>query len=1268
MKIIPDFKKLIKRFIIILICLVISVGGLFYFIIIHNFKKSIQYIVNTESKGKYAFDAGAATVSIKNKHIAFRNASLHSTDTLNVDTHYEIEIPKIDFSFLSWRDIIFNKKLKVNKFSLIDPSILVHDHLVRDKVVRKDREFKTTDILGFLDKTLKHFNVNSFNIINASFTYVRQNTSRPFHASNINFSVSNFKKVDNNDEHLLGSDNISLQMGQQHWVLPDGTGEINFKGLNFFSKGQRFEIDSFAFLQYKTIDEEELKFSAAKFFFNSRHLPAIYQKEELLIDTLYCMNPILTVLDNAKTKEKKDTLGKKQDRNYLFKLIKINFVSVLDAELRINNKFMNAPREENEKNNIFIYNLMLDNINNGEISTDSVRIKLKYLEFYSRDSLYKLRINDFALNNKSALFGGVSYGPSEFNSVKESIQFKAPSFTLQDISISELLRGRLKAGNAVLTKPIINIEPDQEKNNKRDNKKSAPDLAFFKTMNTLSDIIDVNDLHIYNGSLNYKLKGNQPLQINVKGFNAGLRLNQLFSSDHVLDVEHAISKIEMNEINLLSKDLIAKISGYKFQGIKGQSTLNNITITLSDGTIIEGKNAYWQYLDLEHLKLTQEIKAPVFSLGKLEVKIGKKVELHTSKKRQQIPSVNIDKLLINQLVFLKGNKENGLTFYGDHLSFNNFINTGNIFRWSNLKLNLNNLRWHQGTNTLGIETIFLSEKGNDAREVCFNSADSNKLTNLFIPHVRINMDIRSTDFSTLKIKAIQSDSSVFKITSFANKGKQELKKIAVPIDIFLKKLDLKNIFFEHVNITGKDTIFFKSEVAIRGNEFNFLKNDKDIFRQQNILLRLQNSSFSQPTIKVNIPLLTVKFSEGKLIQQKKGDLEISGSADASWENADFKYETDSVLLAGKNLSGNFINKGFEWKKNEELNYNDLSQKINFLGDSLQFQNNDLKFNMDSYSWDPGKNKLSLNLFYFQPKKTMEETFAEAKWQNDYMVLKGDSIILSGLHYPSIKDSLLHIKTIAAAGVEVNLSRDKRIPFKHGEEKLMATKLIQTIPFPIQIDSLLLQDNKLNYHEFSTATKLWSTIPLHSISGSIANISNDPNEKDSLRVLLSSTLLGNNISRFSYHESYEDSLSGFVAENHLSHMDLSSISTVSHTMAGAKIVKGSADTLYAIWTGNKYAAIGKMNFNYKDLKIKLFDVPDINNQGFKSKLKTFVVNLILPKKRERESVIYLIRDKEKFIFNYWIKTTASGILSTIGLKSNKKLLKAFEKNKKNFSLD
>ena len=117
-----------------------------------------------------------------------------------------------------------------------------------------------------------------------------------------------------------------------------------------------------------------------------------------------------------------------------------------------------------------------------------------------------------------------------------------------------------------------------------------------------------------------------------------------------------------------------------------------------------------------------------------------------------------------------------------------------------------------------------------------------------------------------------------------------------------------------------------------------------------------------------------------------------------------------------------------------------------------------------------------------------------------------------------------------------------------------------------------------------------------------------------------------------------------------------------------VTSGSCDTMNARATGNKYASIGQMQFNYHDLKIALQNREDTLNKRFSMSFVTFVANsFVIKSKNRKRSYIFFVRDREKFIFNYWIKTILSGVLTSAGIKRNAKYEKEYEKMREQYTL-
>jgi hypothetical protein len=214
---------------------------------------------------------------------------------------------------------------------------------------------------------------------------------------------------------------------------------------------------------------------------------------------------------------------------------------------------------------------------------------------------------------------------------------------------------------------------------------------------------------------------------------------------------------------------------------------------------------------------------------------------------------------------------------------------------------------------------------------------------------------------------------------------------------------------------------------------------------------------------------------------------------------------------------------------------------------------------------------------------------------------------------------------------------------------------------------VVQQSAVTVNESSKSTNKWSAVPITDINALITHFGNTYGNADSLLVQATGKLLGNPIRYFSYHESYGDSLSGFAAESYLAPMDLKDFNTVAIPMAAIKVRRGYADTIFSQWSGNKYATLGTMNFYYHHLNVQVLNKKDSMRQGFKANLETFLANAFLRNRNQRPTRMFFERDREKFIFNYWVKAETSGMVTAVGVKKDKKYLKKYNKVPKKYSL-
>ena len=93
----------------------------------------------------------------------------------------------------------------------------------------------------------------------------------------------------------------------------------------------------------------------------------------------------------------------------------------------------------------------------------------------------------------------------------------------------------------------------------------------------------------------------------------------------------------------------------------------------------------------------------------------------------------------------------------------------------------------------------------------------------------------------------------------------------------------------------------------------------------------------------------------------------------------------------------------------------------------------------------------------------------------------------------------------------------------------------------------------------------------------------------------------------------------------------------------------------------------MKFYYNDLKIQLLNRETETLKGIGPVLGSFFANTFFIRTNNpknfvfRKGDIFFERDKKRAIFNYWVKSFLSGVVSSVGAVNNKKKIRKMQKD-------
>lgn len=1223
--------------------------ALLYYLITYRFKESLRYAVKMQTKGQYAFDAGSAEVSFGKRAIILRHSSVHSMDRQHSPTAYSIEMPEMYFSLASWKDLLMNRKIIVDSLAFISPHVKMNARL--QSSAKQRARFKGTDILDILQKTLTHFNAHSFSMRNGSYDYLVED-SMMLHVNDINLYVQNFTEINNKDDHLFGSDRVVFSLGRQRWILPKRKQDISFSALRFDSRGQRLEVDSVNYTEQDSAGRAGLSFQAYKIFFNSRHLPAVYQHNRLLIDTLTCLNPVLTIPPGRRSGGRQDTLlaGNRMP----FGFLQVGFINVVSADVHLQGR-----QAASRNSNLRIYNLKVNPQAQRPLSIDSVRMDLREMVFYSRDSLYQMRIDEFAIERDGILFKGVTYMPTEKNHAGKTVTATAPALRLKNVDLESLMRKHLRAGEAELIHPVITVHRQHSQPARTASVKGLPKNldVFYETLHGIREMVHVEHFRLRNGELNYKAGGEHGSELKAGSIEAHILLDKLFLSDSLVDIKHAIPDLRVGSLHLLSKGTKITAHNYRFDGVMRRSWNERLDMQLPNGAQLRADNIYWEVFDWDVFQQTHAIQVDYFRAGSITLNLpgkNKKEEQHNP--RHPLPVIRVAKLEADQFIFFQTAPGGNVQARGGGLLIGQLHTREHFFAWKDAQLKLSSVQVKKPGFSLetGAAAIF-SGKESEITNVRLVSGS----TKLALPALHFRLPVYSTDVSRIEIPYLDAnDAEVELLSKTGNTAKRSSPPVMkTPLALHIGEVNMKNANIAYTGIGPEDSMRLQTRLQVKVKDVR--TRDEGLgFADADILL--EDSRFSRPGLSMALPYTRFQLSVAEINNRT-----VSALAALSWKGGRFKREKDAAVVSVEQFAGSLPSTAIRLHHNEKFNWKSLLALMTTEGGKMNFSNEQLHAGAGSFHWTG--NALRIGDIFMQPRLSREETFRKEKWQQDYITVNGGTITLTGFDPARMGDTIPHAAKVMLNGLAMTVSRDKHMPLQHGVTKEMPTALLKNISVPFRIDTVSISNSTVTYAERPAKTDHWNEIPVKNVEGTILNLGNRFNKEDSLLVFASGNVFNGSIRRLAYRESYGDSLSGFTARLDVSPLHLPELGRNAMPQGHIRITEGDIDTVFSTWKGNTYAAYGQMHFYYSNLRLRISDKYHPGKWRPLPALETWLANLLLPSRITRPSFIFTERNREKFIFNYWIITQKSGVMSAIGLKRNRAYRKKYNRYRQQYFL-
>ncbi len=1259
-------KPRLKR-ILIFLSIPFLLGGIIHYTLSYQVKHILQLLVEKESDEAYKLNASKIDISFWNKSLIVEHAQIISVDSTKAKTHYTIELPRMYLSISSWSSLLIQHKASIDSVHFINSKIRIHE---RSPVKTKTgNNIQLGDVFSTIEKALNFLEVKSFSIENGSFIYKSIHSSKTLTSTGINLSIKNLSEK-NKKGHLFYSEDIRVNIENQFWEMPDGVHSIRFKSLNFSGRNQYFELDSCIIHAAATPERTESTLLTEKFFFNDLAFSSLYESNALSIDTLLCIKPMFIVgTDTIKTAGHASADTSEKDLSKLlpglFQSVHFNYISIEDGQLILKNNLRHEPNTFFQKSDLKIYNLSLQQNRSPYFKTDSILFGLKNIEFNTPDSTFKIIASELMIVNNDLVLKNSSFGPVSRISQGKSISFSAPEFKLVNIDFISLIQKKLKADKAELLNPCILIRTTKNSAKRADTAVAGID-RFYSSLHEFRELVGIETLQIYDGTVKIQNPDRHNTRMYMQGINALVLPIHFVNSDSLVEIKHSMPAIEIERLTVESDNMKLQVENFSFDGINRKNYADHVRMTLQSGLQLEAWKLYWGIFDWDLFQKYRRIQIADFRASKLNVQLNRSQRSNTQNTAaKDLPDLRIARLNVTDLKLNSVIGQDTFALNGHNISFDSIRSRERFLTWKRGNGTFENILFNTKDARAAINSLQIATDGETViRHIRWYKKTNSSELNIHVPLLHFSGNIFSTDFSALAIKKIELNNPLFSYRKTGEPAPAKTAPTKIPVNISAETITISNasVQYQEENAGTHTSAFARLDLRLAG-----LTAAENTLQYTKLALSVKDL-LCTGSLPCSVSSLHLESTQGALVYEKK-NITFRSDLAVQWKEASFDktFSRSNARLHVKNISGSFAEHSFSYSSNAPLRWQSLLYRTTIQEGAVAFNHPKAVFEINTISWQPAARKLSFNNIRYSPVASKEEAIQQASAQFDYMTLSGMAMELSGLQLPQNgNDSLIHVRKIILDRFILSSTRDKNLPRRKGKIKAMPTKIIQSIPWPMQIDSILVADGSVAVHQIEPKSTSEVVIPIEHIHALITNVSNSKSA-DSLRLLANARIGDVAIKKFSYTESYADSLSYFHASSFIVPGKFQNLNPITIPLAHVAIDNGYSNNLTTAWNGNKYAAIGQMNFIYSDLAIQLVHKGDSSQSNMALALESKIANNVIRTNNTKSSVIFFERNTEKQIFNYWLKATLSGVYTAVGVKSNSKSLKHYKNVKGKYHL-
>ena len=1266
-------RRLLKRLLIAVALLVVLFVGLKIWFV-HNARSVLKDYITEQSKGKIRLELSGLHLSLLEKSLQINEADLLSTDSLHEPITYHVTFSSLSLKVGSVWALLFQKKLLLDSLKLNDPVIQViqwrkdtSQSIVKDELSIPQEMGK---VYNSIQNALSEFSVRRIVLDNASISLINKIKpgSETVTVSNIFFNlvrtpVQKGKNIIYNSKDQT----IELKTTHQNIRMPGGRHRLSFKSFNLKLYRQSVELDSCTITAISTdSSKSNYQIFFKKLFLTGVDFAALSTQNLIKADTVFCENPYFDF-----NIYRSEAVGKKNGTPDPGKIIQalsgnlnLGYVGVKNAGIHFDiygetkRSFFNSY-----KDNFEMKSLRINPDSSEPVSVARFDMILRDYHLYNEDSSSELSFDSLHFINKKIVLNnfGMHIKPGK-NMLQNNIDIKVPYFQLTGLNWYQLIFDqKMVAKDAVLNNPAINFTRRKTSTATRGRK-----FDLFDALLSVDSLVALENVLVTNGQMNMKL--GPSTSFNVQNLDFKIYSNQLLGSTTKEGLRNAVDNLSFSKGVLRLKDITAQLQNARFThdnkvyadkvfvsslGNKIVGTVNKVYINnlqLDDGAdVIEVDDMGWQ---------SASVALKALPKGNNGNSNGSTIHLRNINGNNTRLSIVTGPIQISTVVqtltatsILKGDglvRVEGFNLVGSNLLLNS----------KSVKLNADsyNVTGTDASSLTGVEVKQI--KGRDSVSIQASQVDfSTDLNELFENNLQLDY-----------VRATAPVISIVKWDTATARPDTSGEQLPVRINSL---------------IATSPSIFIAAHRNDSVTVISIPRSDNSLVKAGNIIM--SDGGMQIGSLVVNTTAATYTRSGGEVLGIDKGKIDLDLS-DIKFGKQNGKMNWSGLInnLNVQNANGLQMGKAKNNLRFQEASLGNLSlssESLPRFGQLMkqnvsawlriprgQFVDSNTTLNWYNADYNNTTRTLNLDSFVYHPTQPVDSAVARAPYQFDYITLRTGAIAISGLDVEQFeKDSSFIANTITVSHPVLTVYRDKQPPTKPiRTSKPLPVDLIKNISLPVSIQKLLLDSGTITYSEKNGKSRKQGDLVLSNVSGTLANIKNrDLQETDSLQLTFNARLLDAADLQLTLHESYFDSLSGFLLKAAIGSADLALANAFTVPLVNVKFSSGTLDSVSFWAIGRQDVAAGEMDMHYRKVRIQLVKNGDPNESTFLQNVISFIANTFIIKSNntKRKGLIYFKHEDDQSFVNYIVRITMSGVISSVGVISNRKYRKQYQKQLK-----